>query len=53
MGRYSCQKGKITSISKANKICLLRKCPHLIVQYQRGKFKTVVPVTMTDNLKGC
>jgi len=48
VGRYSCARGKVTNIGKANKFCLLVRCSSLQVQYKRGKFRQVIPVTMTD-----
>lgn len=52
MGRYKCAQGKVTSIAKANRICLIRRCPDLLVQFKRGKHRRVVPITMTE-MKGC
>lgn len=52
MGRYVCGKGKLVTISKANKFCLIKRCNHLQVQYKKGKFKTVVPISMLE-IKGC
>ena len=52
MGRYHCSKGKIVTIAKAGRVCLLRRCPHLLVQFKRGKYRQVVPITMLDT-QGC
>lgn len=51
MGRYSCAQGKKVGIAKANRVCLIKRCPDLQVQYKQGKFKRVVPIQMTDG--GC
>ncbi len=48
VGRYSCQKGKKVTMKKANDYCLLHRCPELVVNYKNGKFKKVVPITMTE-----
>jgi hypothetical protein len=52
VGRYVCQIGKDTNIGKANKFCLLRRCPELAVKrpiIERGKLKhIIVPVILED-----
>ena len=43
-GRYSCQKNKVVTISKANDYCLLAKCPELMVRRTTivgGRLKTI------------
>jgi hypothetical protein len=52
-GRYSCLKGKVTGIAKANRVCLIRRCPQLQVQFKKGKYRQVIPITMIDNNTGC
>ena len=52
MGRYSCRKGKIVTLSKANRFCLLKRCGHLLVQFRKGKYRQVVPITMLET-QGC
>jgi len=52
MGRYKCAQGKQVGIGKANRICLIRRCPDLLVQFKRGKFREVVPIGLVDT-KGC
>jgi hypothetical protein len=56
MGRYTCQKGKITGIAKANRVCLIKRCPYLLVSMaRRGKkaYRRVMPVGLLDNYLGC
>ena len=53
MGRYVCHKGKAVNMAKANKVCLIRRCPYLIVRQRIKGIRYVVPITMTDNLGGC
>jgi len=51
-GRYKCSQGKIVTKAKANRICLIRRCPDLQIQYRKGKFKSVIPVGLLET-KGC
>ncbi len=51
MGRYKCAQGKKTGIGKANRICLIRRCPDLLVQLKKGKYKQVIPISMMTG--GC
>lgn len=51
-GRYRCAQGKVTNIGKANRICLIRRCPFLMVRYRQGKSRQVIPVSMVD-FQGC
>ena len=53
MGRYKCSQGKVTSIAKANRVCLIKRCPNLLVQFKQGKYRSVVPVTMTEPKGDC
>ena len=53
MGRYKCAQGKVTGIAKANRVCLIKRCPDLLVEYKRGKHRAVVPVSMTETKGGC
>jgi len=50
MGRYVCQQGKIVTIVKANKVCLLRRCPDLQVVrsiLEKGRLKHItIPVVL-------
>jgi hypothetical protein len=46
VGRYKCAQGKVTGIAKANRVCLIKRCPDLLVQFKKGKFKQVIPITM-------
>ena len=48
MGRYACGKGKETNINKANKICLMRRCPFLLVRFKNRKSRKVIPITMIE-----
>jgi hypothetical protein len=52
VGRYRCAQGKEVGIAKANRVCLIKRCPDLLVQFKRGKHKRVVPITMIE-IKGC
>lgn len=52
MGRYKCSQGKRVGIGKANRICLIRRCPSLLVRFKRKGFKQVIPITMLEN-GGC
>ena len=52
LGRYKCAQGKKTGIGKANRICLIKRCPALLVQFKQGKFRQVIPVDMLDK-GGC
>jgi len=45
-GRYICRKGKKTSIGKANKICLIRRCPELMVNRKVGNKYQQIPVIL-------
>ena len=53
MGRYKCSQGKKVGIAKANRVCLIKRCPDLMVQFKKGKFKLVIPITMVEQAKGC
>jgi hypothetical protein len=40
MNRYKCAKGKYTNVSKANKVCLIKRCPYLkVLSFMFGKPK--------------
>jgi len=52
MGRYKCAQGKQVGIGKANRVCLIKRCPNLLVQFKRKGFKQVIPITMID-VQGC
>lgn len=45
MARYLCQQDKQVTIAKANKVCLIRRCPDLAVIktiMKRGRLKRIV-----------
>lgn len=53
MGRYVCSKGKLVTIAKANRYCILARCPHLLVRYKNKNYKKVIPIGLLDNAVGC
>jgi len=60
MGRYVCRQGKDTNIAKANKVCLMRRCPDLAVRkpiLTKGRLRhiivSVVPEMMIDIAGRC
>ena len=56
MGRYFCQRDEINlPMLKANKVCLLKRCPNLFVKYRGkrnrkwiNKYKQAIPNTLTE-----
>lgn len=53
MGRYQCSQGKVTGIAKANRVCLIKRCPNLLVRYKNKSYKKVFPIGLVDNAVGC
>jgi hypothetical protein len=51
--RYKCAQGKLVGIAKANRVCLIKRCSDLLVQFKKGKYKSVVRITMIDTKGGC
>jgi hypothetical protein len=58
--RYECKRGKEVTIKKANKVCLIRRCPDLFVirpTMEKGRLKHIkVPVvleSMADPAAAC
>lgn len=60
MARYVCRQNKETNIGKANKFCLIRRCPDLCVRrpiLEKGRLKhIIIPVvleTFADEMGRC
>jgi len=53
VARYVCQQGKKTNIGKANKFCLIRRCPDLAVRrpiFDRGKLRHIIVPVVLESL---
>lgn len=46
MGRYICNKHKEVNIAKANKVCLMKRCPELLVKTKINNKRVTMPVVM-------
>lgn len=52
-GRYDCKRGKPVWKKKVEAVCLIKRCPHLIVNYKIRQSRRVIPMSMVENFGEC